>query len=405
MDWSIFNQWNDYLLKQEHKDIIIHKTIGEFRRVLSDQISNHFFINNMIEKKSNITKDNWYLYGKINNLLDKIKKNNFNRPPESLPRMRCNASQKCHNCIDIKEGNMYNIPAELNGVDTKDNYFYVPIHKTRRHIHGVPKEFLVNYILNMIETATWEKKIDSYYTDSNYIHCCAIYSCPEKYKLKNIVKKEKNKKDVCELKEKEINCTVKICVYTKLEELNKYLKNDEKIKIKMFFYKKLIDNFRLNFSNKARYITYCPSTSTTLCKNSQGYIHMGIPNGHQQCNECMISYCRECGKIPFHDNKLCDITDLQNSSNIMFENPDLYRKCPGCTTWIEKEIGCDHMKCLCGVHFCYNCRMVLCANDPYFHVCSVGSTDPHFRDFPLNHPNVQQSGEIACKCICCSFNM
>jgi len=74
-------------------------------------------------------------------------------------------------------------------------------------------------------------------------------------------------------------------------------------------------------------------------------------------------------------------------------------------TWIEKEIGCDHMKCLCGVHFCYNCRMVLCANDPYFHVCTIGSTDPHFRDFPLNHPNVHQSGEIACKCVCCSFNM
>ena len=400
MDWKIFNEWNEFLIKQEYKDVIINRTIGEFRRVLSDQISNIFLIEKLFEEKINITKDNWYLYGKINNLLDKIKKSKFYISADmnlNLPRMRCQTSQKCQNAIDIKKGNMYNIPAECNGVDTsdKDNYFYIPIHKTRRHIHGVPREFLVNYIYNMIEKASWEKKIECYYTDSKYIHCCAIYMCPEKHTIQNLKKVEKNKK--IEKTEKIITCLGKLSVFTKIKELEKFLDIEEIKKIKTFFHKKKIDNYRLNFLKKSRYITYCPGS----CKNTNGLIHQGIPSVHQTCTDCNISYCRECGKNPFHHNKLCDITDLQNESNIVFENPDMYRTCPGCTTWIEKEEGCDHMKCLCGVHFCYNCRMVLCANDPYFHVCNMNGADPHFRDFPINHPTVQYLGEIACKCTHC----
>jgi hypothetical protein len=315
---------------------------------------------------------------------------------------------------------MYNIPAEYNGIDTtdKDTYFYIPIHKTRRHIHGVPKEFLVDYIYNMIDKASWEKKINCYYTDPKYIHCCAIYLCPEKYTIQNLEKnkkienkqknkektenKQKNKIEEIPLNsnhtvERSMNCLGKICVFTKLIELEKYLKNDDIKKIKIFFHKKRIDNFRLNFPKKSRYITFCPGS----CKNSNGLIHTGIPSVEQSCIECSLSYCRECGKIPYHKNELCNIKDLQNTSDIVFENPDLYRKCPGCTTWIEKEEGCDHMKCLCGVHFCYNCRMVLCANDPYFHVCNMSGADPHFRDFPINHPTVQYAGELACKCLYC----
>ena len=286
---------------------------------------------------------------------------------------------------------MYDIPAEYNGVDTHCNtYFYVPIHKTRRHIHGVPNEFLLNYIYNMIETASWEKYNHFYYTNPKYIKNCAIYQCPEKYKI------------VHQKKEKEITCEVKICVLTKIIELEKFLNKTENEKIKLFFHKKRIDNFRLNFPYKSRYITYCPGSDNISCNNSQGLIHAGIPSVKQTCYECNITYCRECGLKPYHHNKICDPKDLQIATNIVFENPDDYRKCPGCDIWIEKEQGCDHMRCLCGVHFCYTCRNVLCANDPYYHVCSMEGADPHFRDFPMNDQIVRNSGEIACKCVFCN---
>ena len=163
-------------------------------------------------------------------------------------------------------------------------------------------------------------------------------------------------------------------------------------KIYKFFIKKLSDNFRLNFPNKKRYITYCVGS----CVHTDGYIHNGIPNGEQKCFTCKITYCRECGCTPYHTGSLCKFT-----SEISFENPENYRKCPGCSIWIEKEEGCDHMRCLCGVHFCYKCRGVLCANDPYFHICKMSDPDPHYRDFRLNHQSTHYEGEIACSCKGC----
>ena len=171
MDWKIFHQWNSFLIQTQYKETIIDRSIREFRQVLSDQSSNIFVKNLSYEDRNNITDINWHMYGKINNLLDKIYKiyssssekmielDNFNLSILTLPRMRCKTSQKYQKKIDINEGKMYNISAEYNGIDTndKDTYFYIPIHKTRRHVHGVPKEFLINYIYNMIESASWEK--------------------------------------------------------------------------------------------------------------------------------------------------------------------------------------------------------------------------------------------------------
>ena len=402
MDWKIFHEWNSFLLQLKYKDNLIDKTIREFRRVLSDQNNNIYMNSKQLEDKNIITKENWQMYGKINNLLDKIQKiiiNNseFNSEVEkfnlnflNLPRFCCNTKQIYHNLNDINEGKMYNIIAEYNGDDTKnkDTYFYIPIHKTRRHIHGVPNEFLIDYIYNMIETASWEKNNYLFYIKENYLKNCAFYQCPEKYKIKN------------QNKIKEITCTKKVCVLTKLIDLEKFLNKNEIKKIQTFFYKKRIDNFRLNFPNKSRWITYCPGNGTISCCKSNGFIHNGIPSVKQSCNDCEITYCRECGVKPYHTNKLCDPKDLQQEY-ILLDNPDNYRKCPGCNIWIEKNDGCDHMICICGVHFCYTCRNVLCANDPYYHICNMEGADPHYRDFAINDEFVRYSGEIACKCIYC----
>jgi hypothetical protein len=376
MDWINFELWNNLLLKIEYKDNIINNAISEFSRVLTDQKIG-------FASKEKINKIEWQLYGKINGILNKIK--NKYKINLELPRTRCETSQKFNRKFDVQTGMMYNMSADLNGINTEDNgYFYVPIHKTRRHIHGVPKDFLENYVYNMIENANWEKLISSYYIDSNKINECAIYKCPEKFCLKNI---EKNK-----IKEKLIDCKIKINVFQKILDLKKFFNSKVYEKIYKFYIKKLTDNFRINFPKKIRYITYCVGS----CVHTDGYIHNGIPNGKQNCNICKITYCRECGKYPFHTGELCKFTD-----EISFENPENYRKCPGCSIWIEKEEGCDHMKCPCGVHFCYHCRGVLCANDPYYHICSMNNPDPHFRDFLVNHPSTKYEGEVACNCKNC----
>jgi hypothetical protein len=32
-----------------------------------------------------------------------------------------------------------------------------------------------------------------------------------------------------------------------------------------------------------------------------------------------------------------------------------WKKCPFCNNLVEKNQGCDHMKCRCGKDFCYRC--------------------------------------------------
>lgn len=387
MDWEKLQLWYNYLLNLEYKDLIINNAISEFSRVLADH-KNGF--SDFTEAKQKINKYDWKLYGRLNGILNIIK--NKLKVNLELPRQIRGKFQKFSRKFDVQTGMMYSIPASFNGIDTEEKeYFYVPIHKTRRHIHGVPKEFLESYVYNMIETAEWEKFSSSYYTDSTKINECAIYKCPENYSCKNKEKPNKNCKNYI-LKENKIKCNVKINVFQKIKELKKFFNTDVYEKIYKFFIKKLSDNFRINFPNKSRYITYCAGT----CIHTNGIIHNGIPRGEQKCYICNITYCRECGKMPYHTGSLCKFT-----SEISFENPENYRKCPGCSIWIEKEEGCDHMKCLCGVHFCYKCRGVLCANDPYFHVCKMSDPDPHYRDFPLNHTSTHYEGEIACNCKSC----
>jgi hypothetical protein len=391
MNWEQFQLWHNYLLNTEYKDNLISTAISEFSRVITDH-KNGF--SNFDQNKEDLTKKEWDLYGKINSILNKIKikfKVNLD-----LPRQRCETSQIFKRKTDIQKGMMYNMPAELNGIDTNDNnYFYIPLHKTRRHIHGIPIDFIEQYIINMIDTAQWEKYQCKYYysvqciENINDINVCAIYECPEKFCIKNLTKKIKKQ---VEKVEKIIKCNKKINVFSKIKEFKKYISLDVFSKVIKYFNKKLVDNFRINFPQKSRYITYCAGS----CIHSEGFIHNGIPSGKQKCYDCNITFCRECNKSPYHDNELCNFTD-----EIIFDKPDDYRKCPGCGIWIEREEGCSHMKCKCGVHFCYDCRGILCANDPYYHVCKMDKSDPHYRDFRMNHPSVQHDGEIACDCRNC----
>jgi hypothetical protein len=38
---------------------------------------------------------------------------------------------------------------------------------------------------------------------------------------------------------------------------------------------------------------------------------------------------------------------------------DGWRRCPSCSYIISKGDGCDHMTCVCGTEFCWECRAVI----------------------------------------------
>ncbi|GAA5988778.1 hypothetical protein JCM10908_006166 [Rhodotorula pacifica] len=48
-------------------------------------------------------------------------------------------------------------------------------------------------------------------------------------------------------------------------------------------------------------------------------------------------------------------------------------QCPGCSAWVEKSQGCNHMTCAkCASHFCYRCGKSISPRDPYKHFSTPG---------------------------------
>ena len=64
--------------------------------------------------------------------------------------------------------------------------------------------------------------------------------------------------------------------------------------------------------------------------------------GHKFCSEC---------KTKWHKGKDCDTNSLIE----LFKDYHL-KKCPTCGALTEKKLGCNHMKCKCGTHWCWFCK-------------------------------------------------
>jgi hypothetical protein len=89
----------------------------------------------------------------------------------------------------------------------------------------------------------------------------------------------------------------------------------------------------------------------------------------RQCRTCLRIWCIKC-LVEFipglpdnqisHNNLNCEqyqelikekITDDDNVNLVVKR----HIKCPGCFAPVEKTASCNHITCLCGIHFCYLC--------------------------------------------------
>jgi len=91
------------------------------------------------------------------------------------------------------------------------------------------------------------------------------------------------------------------------------------------------------------------------------------------CPKCFLSFCGLClrpwstfskhagGKRVFHSNQLCADYQKQSLSRkdddfaLTADTVDA-RCCPGCSMRTSRTMGCNHMKCFCGVEWCYICE-------------------------------------------------
>lgn len=72
---------------------------------------------------------------------------------------------------------------------------------------------------------------------------------------------------------------------------------------------------------------------------------------------------------------------------------DACQACPRCLVVIRKEVGCDHMRCLCGEEFCYGCGAP--CNIPAACVCGTGSKQaglPRLARWLLQHRKLDLAG-------------
>jgi len=92
------------------------------------------------------------------------------------------------------------------------------------------------------------------------------------------------------------------------------------------------------------------------------------------CPQCGTLLCQECRRMA-QQNHLCKpAEDTVVATILAFK----YKQCPRCKTGVLRMYGCDHMRCLCGAHWCWECTraMDVCRYDP----CSARLDDGEYAD-------------------------
>ena len=116
-----------------------------------------------------------------------------------------------------------------------------------------------------------------------------------------------------------------------------------------------LNNFLMN--NNDEYSS-CP---TPGCE----YMFFFNPGEHHfLCPMCNKNYCLNC-KVEWHNGMTCqeykdsrDVNKLDDKF-YQFVKGAKFKMCPRCKYWVEKNQGCNHMKCRCGADFCYKCGKLM----------------------------------------------
>ena len=92
------------------------------------------------------------------------------------------------------------------------------------------------------------------------------------------------------------------------------------------------------------------------------------------CSDCAVVTCTKCHK-QYHTGISCEMysagqpkTDEEMLEEWIQEDPTNRKKCPKCSTPIEKNEGCKHITCTCGAHMCWLCLQTFkTAMECYYH--------------------------------------
>jgi hypothetical protein len=135
---------------------------------------------------------------------------------------------------------------------------------------------------------------------------------------------------------------------------------------------------------------YCPG------KGCNGIV--SVQNGsilHVQCPECRKAYCFQC-KVEWHSGTNCEkyqqwAQENKQADALTFKllNQIKAKQCPKCQTWIEKNQGCDHIRCVkCKYNFWWS------SLQPYPHGKSTWSPHGSVFQIPRFHADILENPQI-----------
>eukprot|EP00397_Hematodinium_sp_SG-2012_P012764 GEMP01012943.1.p1 GENE.GEMP01012943.1~~GEMP01012943.1.p1 ORF type:complete len:565 (+),score=108.80 GEMP01012943.1:30-1697(+) len=103
---------------------------------------------------------------------------------------------------------------------------------------------------------------------------------------------------------------------------------------------------------------HCPNKD---CGSFIDLVHMHHVTKSIECPSCKMSLCVVC-KTPRHSGQTCQEfaarraeTDPGHRALQSMAKNEQWKQCPKCAHMIELRYGCNHITCLCGFSFCYQC--------------------------------------------------
>ncbi|PQQ14212.1 E3 ubiquitin-protein ligase RNF144A-like [Prunus yedoensis var. nudiflora] len=96
-----------------------------------------------------------------------------------------------------------------------------------------------------------------------------------------------------------------------------------------------------------------------------------------QCPHCRRLFCAKC-KVAWHAEMECwefqELNDDERGREDIqlknLANMEDWKRCPNCKFYVEKNTGCNFMKCRCRAIFCYRCGQSLSVPENQRNYCS-----------------------------------
>ncbi|MGB1270574.1 MAG: IBR domain-containing protein, partial [Endozoicomonas sp.] len=149
-------------------------------------------------------------------------------------------------------------------------------------------------------------------------------------------------------------------------------------------------NVKLIVARKSKDMLVCKcDTIIDLTKVSQNRV---------SCPSCPFEICRLC-LAQWHEG-IC--RQDENFDTLVRENPDDFKRCPGCQVLVSKDDACNKVVCAtCKTAFCWQCLEKL-GGDPYEHFQKTNCLLADNRSASANTVNSSQPVRLLNRCPLCS---